>query len=541
MKTILTFLLTVFLTVTLSAEEINYNVKSTEVLRDKLMERSAGLKAIGSINDHAYVLYQPFTAIYSGATIGGGKMKHYIGKFDKDVNLVKKTKLDLDQDGKPVAFEGVQIINNKILVFFSFQNEAKEKHYLFSRSVDAESLELNDDTKMIAELDYSGISKYKRTSVQYEVSEDESKIMFFYTVLNKKNEPLRFAVHVYDNELNSIWKTNVSPKFEMGIFSYKQFRLDNNGDVYLLGAHYADKKNYYDSANFKDKGFFSKDTYFTDMPNFKYQLYRYFNNGNEEAYTNISLESKFIRSMSFTVLDGVLSVNGIFSNPQTISARGAFSFKLDTKNGQKTELSTQVFSEELIEKGFSENELNRFKRSIKDKSEYDPFDYVISDVKTLNDGTKYFTAEQFITGTKKERAGNQVVYTPIYLYNDIFIIRLNANNAIENIEKISKRQYALTTSRYNSFIDFEKDGNLYFIYNTIKRKDSMFKNAEIGDTYISKITKDSNVEKIYSTPESKKVPLMMPNTMVEFPNHSVLYGMMSPSYKDYKFEVIAVK
>ncbi len=541
MKTILTILLVLSAALNLRAEEINYNVKSTDVLRDKITVRSAGLKAIGSINDHAYMLYQPFTAIYDGATIGGGKMRHYIGKFDKDVKLVKKTKLDLDQNGKPVAFEGVQIIKNKIQVFFSFQNEASEKHYLFSRSVDAESLELNDDTKMIAELDYSGISKYKRTSVQYEVSEDETKIMFFYTVLNKKNEPLRFAVHVYDNELNSIWKTNVSPKFQEGVFSYKQFRLDNNGDVYLLGAHYSDKKNYYDSADFKDKGFFSKDTYFTDMPNFTYQLYRYYNNGKEEAYKNISLEDKFIRSMSFTVLDGILSVNGIFSNPETISARGAFTFKLDAANGKKTDLSTEVFSTEIIEKGFSENELKRFQRSIKDKSEYDPFDYIISDVKTLSDGTKYYTAEQFITGTKKERAGNQVVYTPIYLYNDIFIIRLNADNTIENIEKISKRQYALTTSRYNSFIDFEKDGNLYFIYNTIKRKDSMFKNAEIGDTYISKMGKDGCVEKVYSTPESKKVPLMMPKTMVELPNHSVLYGMMSPSYKDYKFELIEVE
>ncbi len=154
---------------------------------------------------------------------------------------------------------------------------------------------------------------------------------------------------------------------------------------------------------------------------------------------------------------------------------------------------------------------------------------------------KYYTAEQFITGTKQERNGNQIVYTPIYLYNDVFIIRLNANNSTEGIEKISKRQYALSTSRYNSFIDFEKGGKLYFIYNTIKRKDSMLKNAEIGNTYISKIDKNNNIEEVYSTPESKKVPLMMPNTMVKLPNQSILYGMMSPSFKDYKFELINVE
>ncbi|WP_291855403.1 hypothetical protein [Marinilabilia sp.] len=541
MKIILTFLLFISATLWLSAEEIHYNVKSTEVLRDRLLERSAGLKAIGSINDHAYILYQPFTAIYDGSTIGGGKMGHHIGMFDKDVNLVKKTKLNPGPNGRSVDFEGAQVINEKLLVFFSFQNEEKKSHYLFSRSLNPETLELNDDTKMIAELDYSGISKYKRTSVQYELSEDESKIMFFYTVLNRKNEPLRFAVHVYDSELNSIWQNSVAPGFEEGVFSYQQFRVDNNGDVYLLGTHYADKKNYFDSAKFNDHDFFSKDTYFTDVPNFTYQLYKFSNNGAKEESLDINLDSKFIRSMNFTVINGKTQVNGVFSDPETISARGAFSFILDVASGEKTEVSTEIFSKDLIEKGFSEKQIKRFRRSIKDKSEYDPFDYIISEVKTLTDGTKYYTAEQFITGTKKEQSGNQVTYTPIYFYSNVFVVRLNAYNSIKSIEKISKRQYSLATSRYNSFIDFEKDGSLYFIYNTIEKKDGFFKNAEIGETYISKIDDSGNTPEVYKTPESNKAPLMMPATKVELPNHSILYGMMSANFKDYKFEIIDVK
>lgn len=539
MKTLITFLLFITSVFYLTAQDINYNIKSTEVLRDKLVERSAGLKAIGAINEHAYFLYQPYTAIYSGANIGG-KMKHYIGKFDKDVNLIKKVELLLDQKGKEVNFEGIQIVNDKILVFFSFQNKAKKMHYLFSRSVNAETLELEDDTKMIADLDYSGISKYKRTSVQYEVSEDESKIMFFYTVLSKKGEPLRFAVQVYDNELNLIWRNNVSPKFEIGVFSYKQFKVDNNADVYLLGVHYADKKNYYESANFKDRGFFSSDTYFTDVPNFTYQLYKLSNKGAKEEYENIGIESKFVRSMNFTAHNGKVLISGIYSNKQTISARGVFSYFYDVSTRKKTAVSTKEFSMALMEKGFSEKELKRFKRSIDDKSEYDPFDYIISEIKILSDGSKYYTAEQFITGTKVQRSGNQVTYSTIFLYNDVYVIRLKSDNSINNIEKIRKRQYSLNTARFNSFIDFEKNGTLYFIYNTIKDKDTMFKNAEIGETYISKLNK-SAATKVYKTPESFKVPLIMPATQVELPNKTVMYGMMSPNFKDYKFELIDVE
>ncbi|WP_010664392.1 hypothetical protein [Marinilabilia salmonicolor] len=541
MKTILIFSLIISATFCLSAEEINYTVKSTKVEWNKLPRGNTGLKAIGSINDRAYILFQPFIAIHNGPTIGGGNSGHYIGMFDKNVNLVKKTKLDLGPDGKKVDFEGAQIINNKILAFFSFQNEKSKSHYLFSRSVNPETLELNDDAKMIGELDYSGISKYKRTSVQYEISEDESKIMFFYTVLNRKNEPLRFAVYVYDHNLNSLWQNSVVPNFKEGVFSYKQFRVDNNSDVYLLGAHYADKKNYFDSGKFNAYNFFSKDTYFTDVPNFTYQLYKFSDGGTNETSSDIHLNSKFVRSMNFNVINGRTQVNGVFSDPETISARGAFAFTLDVESGEKTEMTFENFSVDLIEEGFSEKQLNRFRRSLKDKSEYDPFDYHVSEIKTLDDRTKYYTAEQFITGTKKEQSGNQITYTPIYHHNNVFIILLNADNSIKGIEKISKNQYSLRTSKYNSFIDFEKNGSLYFIYNTIEKKDGLFKNAELGETYITKIDGSGKTSEIYKSPESSKTPLMMPGTKVELHNHSILYGMMSGNFRNYMFEIIDVK
>ena len=111
---------------------------------------------------------------------------------------------------------------------------------------------------------------------------------------------------------------------------------------------------------------------------------------------------------------------------------------------------------------------------------------------------------------------------------------------LDNIEKISKRQYALTTTRFNSFIDFEKNGSLYFIYNTIKNKDTMFKNAEIGETFISKVN-ESVSTKVYKTPESFKVPLIIPATQMELPNKTVMYGMMSANFKDYKFELIDIE
>ncbi len=539
MKNILTLLLLSILALHSQGQDFSFQTSSTGPQKDKLTERSAGIKAIGSINNEAYYLFQPYTAIYSGATIGG-KMNYYLAKYNADLQLQQKVTVNLNYKGQEMSFEGVQILQDKLMLFTSFQNRDQKKHYLFAQSINLSTLEGENDMKLIAELDYSGIGKYNNTSVSYEVSQDESKIMFFYTILNKKGEPLKFEVQVFDNQMEKLWHNNVFPKFDEGVFSFKQFRVDNNGDVYLLGIHYSDKKNYYESADFKGKGFFSADTYFTDVPNFTYQLYRFSDKGQKEESENIGLEYKFIRSLNFHAENGVVKMYGTYSAPQTISAKGIFSYTYNISNRKISGLSTQEFSQELMEQGFSERELKRFKRSIDNKGEWDPFDYKIGDIKTMSTGEKYFTAEQFILGTKVQRAGNTVTYSTIYLYNDIYVVRLDQKNQISRIDKVSKRQYALNTPRYNSFMDFEVKGNIYTIYNTIINKDSMFKNVELGETYISKVSGAGVSTKTYQTPESFKVPLIMPVTQVELDSPNLIYGLMSPNYKYYLFEKISI-
>ncbi len=393
---------------------------------------------------------------------------------------------------------------------------------------------------MMAELDYSGIGRYKSTAMQHEVSEDGTKIMFFYSVLSNKGETLRFTVQVFDNEFNLIWRNNVMPKFDAGIFKYKQFRVDNNADVYLLGTHFTDRKNYYESAKFGTRSLFSKSTYFTDVPNFTFQLYKYSGKGTKEEYRDIKLESKFIRSMNFSVRDETVQINGIYSNPQTISARGSFSFCYDVSSGRKTALSSMEFAAGLLEQGLGDRQLKQFRRSIDNQEEYDPFDYAVGDVKTLSDGSKYYTAEQYILGTKKVANGGYVTYTTVYVHGDVFVIRLKSDGTTGTIEKISKRQYNQSTARYNSFIDLERNGSLYFIYNTITGRETVLGNDEAGEMVISKVNNGIETE-VCRPLESFRIPLMLPTTHVEFPDGSIIYGILSPKFTKFGFERIDVK
>jgi hypothetical protein len=543
MKNFTILLLSIIALTKVNAQDISFDLKSTEIYRDKITKRTYGIEALGQNNQYSYYLFNPYRAVFNEISHGSTE-SHFLGKYDENMNLVKKAEIDLKQKKQEKQFEGVYFLKGKLTLFSSFQNEALKKNYLFVQNINKETLEKEDNIKMIGELDYSGISKYHNTVFQYEVSEDSSKVLAFYTILSKKNEILKFGMYLYDNELNLLWENeNVFPKFTEGVFNYKKFKVDNNGNVYLMGMHYEDKQNYYDAAGFKKNGFFSSDTYYADKPNYTYQIYKYSNAGKKEEYADINIPDKFIRSLTFVPDSSkMICCMGIYSAPGTLSAKGSFILNFNISTQGISNLNTKEFSTELVEQGFSEKELNRFRRSIDNKDEWDPFDYALSDIKTRKNGDKYFIAEQFIEGTKKEKSGNMIVYKPIYIHNDAFIVNFTGDNKITRIDKISKRQYLLITSRFNSYLTVEKNNKLYFIFNTMLYRDTMLKNVDLGDTYLVSIDEKGNQRKVILKKEETSMQLIViPGTAISLTPNSIIYSLMSANFKDYSFEKLTIK
>src|ERR1051325_9993046 len=274
------------------AQNVPYDLKSTEVVRDKLTERAYNINKIGKVGDFSYFLFMPYQPAPGEHAIGNFDI-YRIGRYDKDMKLLNKQLVDLTQkpERKDKKFEGIRIVKGKLVVFTSFQNQKDKKNYVFVQHMNNESLAMESDIKLAGELDYSGYSKYNRTAFTIATSPDESKILVFYTLLNKDNETLRSGLYVFDSDLNLKWsKDNISPGNSTGIFSYQKFTVDNNGNVYLLGLLYADRENYFDGAKFRERGsgIFSNDTYFTDKPNYVYHLYRISDGGKKMIITNWS-------------------------------------------------------------------------------------------------------------------------------------------------------------------------------------------------------------------------------------------------------------
>ena len=523
------------------SQEVEYELQRGGIKKDKITKRTFGIESLGFDGEYAYFLYLPYRAVFAETSIGG-MQNHLIAKFDRELNEVVKQEIVLENDNRKRQYHGACLVKDRLYVFSAFQNEEHKKHYLFVQSLDKQTLLPGDEMKKIGEIDYSGINKYNETQFHLELSPDNSKILVYYNLVNKDDENLRYGMYVFSSEMELIWKKeHMIPEISGGVFSFQRFRIDNEGNVYLKGTNYTDLDNYYETAAFKDREFFSNDIFYADVPNYVTQLYRFSADGTQE-YVNISLPDKFVRSLTFlSEEDGKLFCAGIWSDPGTISARGTFTFSLDFNSKKISQLSSMEFGQDMIELGFDEKELTKFRKSIDNKQEWDPFDYQLSDIKSTENGKKYFIAEQNIRGTKVEKSGNMTTYRSIFLHNDLFVTGLNKDRTIGKIQKISKRQYGPTVDYFNSYALLEKDKHLYFAYMEIMKKNTMLKNAEPGNTYLVELSEDGSIRKsVIPEVEAKNRLFLLPGTGMQVWSHELIYSTMTSNFKDYSVEKIII-
>ena len=227
-----------------------------------------------------------------------------------------------------------------------------------------------------------------------------------------------------------------------------------------------------------------------------------------------------------------------FSDPGKVSVIGSFCFELNMAAQTVENLSTFDFSKEMLTKDLNEQELKRFRRSIDNKQEWDPYSYITGGIKTKQNGDRYFIAEQYLNGIKTEVSGRVVYYQSIHIHNDLIVVNLNKQNQISRIDKISKRQYWLVDYKYSSYASFEKNNNIYFLFNTFEKKDSFFKNIEISDSYLLKLDENGiqtkAIFKQQKVDEKQPIPLLKNSAQIG--DNAIMFGAFPISFKNPEFE-----
>lgn len=411
----------------------------------KESKRSTLSDFIGNDANGIYLLSKRGTGLY------GLNFVYSIEHFDDKMIKTKSVELELKEQ-KEREFEFIVYLNNNIYVFSSFINQKIKNNYLFVQSINKETLQPNNDLKMIAEIDYSGHSKYNSGKFNYKVSSDSSKFLIYYELPYDKNENECFGFHVFDVSLNKLWEKQIVLPYKDGLFEVEDFKVDNNGNVHLLGLIFQDKR--------KEKR--------NGEPNYKYQILSYYNNGNDLEEYYIQIEDKFLTDMKIAINndDNTIICAGFYSSKGTYSIEGSYFLKIDSQTKEIISKEFQKFGIDFITQNMTERGEKKTKKKVEKGKNIEMFQYDLDNIILKDDGGAILIGEQYYITSHTHSTSNSSYITYYYHYNDIVLINISPEGKIQWTEKIPKRQVTRDDGGfYSSYAVSVVKDKLYFVFN----------------------------------------------------------------------------
>lgn len=332
-------------------------------------------------------------------------------------------------------------------------------------------------------------------------------------------------------------------------------KIDNTGAVYVLGAQLNILEQSLDKSTNNRIGNAAMDYFHANQPNYFYSLYVFYQNGKKLYFKKINLDTLFLRSLDFqpVQLDSIICF-GIWSSNGMFSAKGSFLFQLDMEEGSIQNPTFFEFSPDITASDLTADQLAKFRNSMQNPAEYDPFGYRLSGLMTLNNGEMFFSAERYLEGSLKQiswqnTASNNihakipiVVSYPTYYYADILIIRISSDGTILRTDKVKKQQHTLRRVEYSSFFTFQNDNCIQLVYNDIPYWRSNKKVSEKMELKLVSVNPEGGLESYSVHQNNTKVdPLYMPVTTLVSAAGELTYIRFKYNKMKYQYEKIEVK
>lgn len=387
--------------------------------------------------------------------------KIYLEYFTRDMKLIKSNVLDLKYKGKQRDFEDIIMLGGQLYLLTSYNNVAKKKNFLFKQPINMKTLTPSKNLKMILETEAR--NKEREGTFDYHISRDSSKMLIYNQLPYKRKEPERFALRVYDNDFEKIWSKNIKLPYPDNQLSIEEYRVDNEGNVFLLGVLFKDE------AKYRRRG----------SPNYEYVILAYRQGGDDAEEYHVGLKDKFITDLTFRVADdGDLVCTGFYSERGTYSIKGTYFFRLNSKTKQIYNENSKEFNFEFLSVYMSPKDKKRAKKAASKgnfKRQAELYQYALDELILRSDGGAVLVAEQFYVYQQTDQDyfypsyyGYSSFYSPFqttttyYNYNDIIIVNIKPNGEIEWASRIPKQQS--TTD----------DGGIYSSYSMAIVRDKLF-------------------------------------------------------------------
>lgn len=274
-----------------------------------------------------------------------------------------------------------------------------------------------------------------------------------------ENEKEEFHLAVYDTELKLDWETQVKTRFLADLFTISNLRLDDNGDVSMVGVEYTERMT-------------AKEIRRSGKPNYIHHLLRYTQKGTKFMSMPIELNGKFITDLRIeTAATGDIVVAGFYSEIGSFSIKGAFYLNIDAVNEKVKAEKFSEFGTDFITLNLSEREEKKAKKKEAKGEELEMNEFDMRDLVLRADGGATLIAEQYIfyttTSTYTDANGRtSTTVTYHYVYNDIIVISFNNAGELLWKTKIAKRQHTTNDNgAWSSYSMTVVGDRLFFIFN----------------------------------------------------------------------------
>jgi len=187
---------------------------------------------------------------------GYGTYKYTTQSIDPKTLKVKD--LEEYKNSKDHVFEGIELINDRLFLFYTRYKNRTEEEQLFVDEIDMNTGKLKGEEKCILKVegntygikdkfDNITVNRLARPKQSFTIKQslDSSKLMvsYWYPISYKtlvpelgvqKSYHVRMGFHVFDAEISPIWDKVVEMPYPDRRMDYFDFILDSTGDVYFL-------------------------------------------------------------------------------------------------------------------------------------------------------------------------------------------------------------------------------------------------------------------------------------------------------------------
>lgn len=400
------------------------------------------------------------TGIYALKTISKGLygMSSYLAleQYDHEMNQTRSVEIELEHQKKSLSLEFVLQYNRELYLFSSFKDQKEKRNLLYVQQVNKKSLKPEGMPREIASISYEGEKKKNSGNFGYSLSGDSTKMLVFYSLPHSKKEYERFGFHVFDQDLKEIWTKEITLPYEEQLYEVERYKVDNAGNVHLLGMIFHEKRKE------KRKG----------EVNYLYQVLSYRNQGNSLTEYPVEIPSKFLNDMQIAITpEQDIICAGFYSEEGTKSIRGSYFVKIDGRTKELKRKSFREFSADFITRHMSERQADKARKKIEKGKNVEMYKYALDELVIREDGGVILIGEQYYinTYTFNSMGPNGMMNhrtVTYYNYNDIIVININPEGAIEWEQKIPKVQSTKEDGGFfSSYVMALVEDKLFFVFN----------------------------------------------------------------------------